>query len=98
MKLFAMGVGFVALIASAQDKMTDEEINGLFDNREPGTLISPAPETNGGTHGEEDGKSHEEIDPELQAGLDWMLDFYNTFCNGSTEAMVDSSAPSPEQI
>ena len=77
----------------SNDGMTQDEIDSLFENREDGMLISPAP--NGGTH--EEG-SHEEIDPDLEAGLQWMLDFHNTFCSGSTEAMIDSSAPSPDEL
>merc|ERR1712156_833791 len=80
----------LAVIVSAQGEdttsggMTTEDIDGLFDNREPGTLISPAPTgTEEEQGGESDGSKILDMvanKEDVQKSIDWVQDLYNTLC------------------
>ena len=102
MKTFAL-IAILAVFASAQDEIPN--IDELLDNREGDSLISPAPDM-GTDEKKEEGSDdpRQDINEDLQAGLDWVQDLYKTFCSGGDDkdggetGDIDLSKLKPEEI
>ena len=100
MRTFAL---FAIMAAFANAQGTDDQIpniDELLDNREGDALISPAPDM-GKEEGEGSSDPREEINGDLQAGLDWVMDLHNTFCSGGDDkdgGEIDLSKLKPEEI
>lgn len=74
-KTFALAA-LLAVYAQAQDDtMTQEQLEEIFNNREDGMLISPNPKEGDGEMG-----SGGNPDKDIQEGIDFLQDVYNTFC------------------
>ena len=99
MRTFAL----FAIMAAFANAQGDEipNIDDLLDNREGDALISPAPNM-GKEEGEGSSDPREEINGDLQAGLDWVMDLHNTFCSGAggddKDGEIDLSKLKPEEI